>query len=126
MILKHIALICTSEEKADTFYVDLLGLTKMEPKIISATLSQAIFNIHSDLKIVNYVGENLHFEVFIHNQTNPETARIEHTCIEVDDRPSFLEKCKTFGIKTMEIPVGDHVLIFISDHNNNRFEIKGK
>ena len=70
MILQHVALTCSSEEKADKFYQDLLGLQKSEPKIIPPALSKALFDINSELKIINYLDENLHFEIFFSDQNS--------------------------------------------------------
>ena len=63
MILQHVALTCSSEENADTFYADLLGLTKLEPKALPLELSKAILNIDSELEMINYQDENIYFEI---------------------------------------------------------------
>ena len=34
MLLKHVALVCSSENNSDKFYKDLLGLEKKETKIL--------------------------------------------------------------------------------------------
>ena len=65
MHLKHTALTSSSEEKADTFFADLLGLTKSEPKSRPLGLSRAIFNVDSELVMINYQDENTHFEIII-------------------------------------------------------------
>jgi len=44
MLLRHVGLICSSEENSDKFYQDLLGLNKSEPKTLPSDLSKAIFN----------------------------------------------------------------------------------
>ena len=57
MILRHVALTCSSEEKSDKFYKSLLGLQKSAPKTIPAALSKTLFDINSELKIINYLNE---------------------------------------------------------------------
>ena len=47
MILKHLALICSSEKKSDKFYQNLLGLQKSVPKTISPSLSPVYLLINS-------------------------------------------------------------------------------
>ena len=54
MILRHAALRCSSEENSDKFYKDLLGLDKSEPKTLPQALSKAIFNLDSEMEIINY------------------------------------------------------------------------
>ncbi len=49
--LKHTALVCASEENADRFYQDLLGLTKAVPKILPRHLTVSIFNMAISLKL---------------------------------------------------------------------------
>jgi len=125
MKLKHVAVVCTSEENADRFYADLLGLQKAEPKTIPASLSHAIFGIDSELTIINYIGEELHFEIFIYDRIKEDTDRIEHTCIEVKDLDDFLAKCRDLDVEINNIPREGKPLTFISDYDGNLFEVKG-
>ena len=72
MQLKHIALVSSSEDKADRFYKTLFGLKKINEKVLPATLSHQIFNLNTELKIINYANDKIHFEIFIadkHNQS---------------------------------------------------------
>ena len=124
MLLRHVALTCSSEEKSDRFYQDLLGLQKSEPKTIPPALSQSLFDINSELKIINYLDENLHFEIFFSDQKIGDAKRIDHACLQVDDLAAFLEKCRTLQVKIVQVPKGDKLLTFISDDDGNLFEIK--
>ena len=126
MILRHVALTCSSEEKSDKFYNSLLGLQKSEPKTIPATLSKALFGIDAELKIINYRNEYLHFEIFLTRHNHSSVNRIEHVCLEVDDLTAFLEKCRTLLVKIVQVPKGNKLLTFISDDDGNLFEIKGE
>ena len=63
MILRHVALVCSSEKNSDRFFKDLLGLEKVEPKILARSLSMAIFNVDAELLMINYRGEQVHFEI---------------------------------------------------------------
>ena len=124
MILQHVALTSSSEEKSDKFYQDLLGLQKSEPKTIPPTLSKALFDINSELKIINYLDENLHFEIFFSDQNSGGAKRNDHACLQIDDLEAFLEKCRTLQVKIVQAPKGDKLLTFISDDDGNLFEIK--
>ncbi len=123
MILRHIALTCSSEQNSDQFYRDLLGLKKSEPKTIPPALSKALFDIDSELKIINYLDQNLHFEIFFTRQNTSGTRSVAHACIAVDDLRVFLEKCNALQVKVIQVPKGDKLLTFISDHDGNLFEI---
>lgn len=124
MLLKHVALVCSSEEKSDKFYESLLGLKKGSSKLIPSTLSKQIFNLDSELKIIDYAVDEIHFEVFINNQKVAEDKKIEHICLEVDDLESFLSNCNNMAVKILQIPKKKGFLTFISDYDGNLFEIK--
>ena len=123
MILRHVALACSSEEKSDKFYQDLLGLQKSEPKTIPAALSQALFDINSELKIINYLDENLFFEIFVSDRNSGGAKRVDHVCLQTDDLEALLEKCRRLQVKILQVPKGDKLLTFISDDDGNLFEI---
>ena len=124
MFLKHVGLACSTEDNADKFYRDLLGLNKAEPKTLPSDLSKAIFNLDSELQIINYLNETVHFEIFITGRVKEQSRQIAHLCLEVDDLPVFIEKCRGLGVKILRIPKGDKVLTFIKDFDGNLFEIK--
>lgn len=123
MQFKHVALVCRSEEKSDQFYIDLLGLKKISEKTIPSALSNQIFNIDSEFKIVNYANDNIHFEIFIDDKKHSKTNRIDHVCIQVDDLESFLEKCRAMALEIIQVPKGDAFITFIKDDDGNLFEI---
>jgi catechol 2,3-dioxygenase-like lactoylglutathione lyase family enzyme len=120
------ALTCSSEKKSDRFYKNLLGLEKSEPKILPMPLSKAIFNVDSELMMINYQGEQVHFEIFISGHSINDGRQIEHVCLEVNDLQNFLKKCRDLDVEISQIPKGDRTLIFIRDYDGNLFEIKQK
>lgn len=122
--LLHVGIACRSEEHADRFYRDLLGLGKAEPKLLPSALSQAIFGIDEDLPMLNYTGPNAHFEIFI-VRAEIVTDRITHACIEVADLDAFLRKCGELNVDVSRIPKGSFMLTFIRDYDGNLFEVKG-
>jgi catechol 2,3-dioxygenase-like lactoylglutathione lyase family enzyme len=124
MILRHVALTCSSEENSDRFYKNLLGLEKSEPKPLTRALSNAIFNVESELQMINYLDEYVHFEIFISSHSRRSVGQIEHVCLEVDDLQGFLKKCRNLGVEVSQIPKGDRTLTFIRDFDGNLFEIK--
>ena len=126
MLIRHTALTCSSEKRSDRFYKDLLGLQKSEPKILPMPLSKAIFNVDSELLMINYQGKQVHFEIFITDRSINDSRQIEHVCLEVEDLPSFLKKCKDLDVNISQIPKGDRTLTFIRDYDGNLFEIKQK
>ena len=126
MDLLHVALTSSSEDRADGFYVDLLGLKKAEPKILAAEISRALFGIDRELTIINYTGESAHFEVFVCPAAAAPARRIEHACIAVENLPEFLRKCENSQVEIIRVPKGQSLITFIKDADGNLFEIKEK
>jgi catechol 2,3-dioxygenase-like lactoylglutathione lyase family enzyme len=124
MHLKHIGLTSSSEENSDRFYGELLGLTKSEPKPLPIELSKAIFNLDTELVMINYQDDHLHFEIFVTAHMEDNKQRISHTCLEIEDLDGFLDKCRRLNVDAAQIPKGDKTLIFIRDFDGNLFEMK--
>ena len=126
MILRHVALTCSSEKNSDRFFKNLLGLEKSEPKILALHLSKAIFKVDSELQIINYLSEHAHFEIFITGHSMNHVRQVAHVCLEVDDLETFLKKCRDLEVDVSQIPKGGRTLTFIRDYDDNLFEIKHK
>ncbi len=124
MILKHVALVCSSEQNSDKFYEQLLGLTKINSKILPRELSRQIFDLDSELQIINYADDTIRFEIFINSKASIDVKRIEHVCLEIEDMAAFIKKCSSMGVKILQIPKGDKLLVFIEDYDGNLFELK--
>jgi catechol 2,3-dioxygenase-like lactoylglutathione lyase family enzyme len=124
MRLRHVGLACSSEKNSDKFYRDLLRLEKSGPKILPRELVKAIFNLDDELQLINYMDTNVHFEIFIHSSNSNHAGLIEHSCLDVGDLESFLQKCRAMGVEISQIPKGEKILTFVRDYDGNLFEIK--
>ena len=124
MKLIHTGLAASSEEKADRFFIDILGLEKSEPKIIDKKLSHALFGINDELLMTHYQGEAVDYEIFIYQEYKAHEKQIAHSCIKVTDLEKIVNKCKDAGLKVIEVPKGSVVVTFISDYDGNLFEVK--
>jgi len=126
MRLWHIGLTSRSEKNSDKFFGELLGLKKLEPKTLPAPLSQAIFNVNTELKVINYTSDQACFEIFIGAPEKSSVRPVEHVCLDVDDLAAFLQKCRRLNVNVLQVPKRDSLLTFISDDDGNLFEIKGR
>jgi len=124
MNLRHVAIPCSSEKNSDRFFKNLFGLEKSMPKTLPSSLSRAIFNVDGELQIINYMGEDIHFEIFIAGDSERRVNPIAHVCIEIDDLETFLTKCAELDVNVSQIPKGNRTLTFIRDYDGNLFEIK--
>jgi catechol 2,3-dioxygenase-like lactoylglutathione lyase family enzyme len=126
MILKHVALVCGSADNSDKFYQQLLGLVKINSKILPRELSRQIFDLDQELQVINYADESARFEIFINSKESIEAKRIEHVCLEIEDMEAFIKKCRALEAEILQIQKGDRLLLFIKDFDGNLFEIKAK
>ena len=124
MKLLHVGLAASSQERADRFYADLLGLEKAEPKTLPAEIGRALFGVDHELTILNYTGPAAHFEVFVCPAAATPATRIEHACIAVENLSGFLRRCETAEVEIIRVPKGESLITFIKDADGNLFEIK--
>jgi catechol 2,3-dioxygenase-like lactoylglutathione lyase family enzyme len=117
-------LACRSEENADRFFIDVLGLTKSEPKTLPGQVSEGLFGLAADLLMVKFTGDGVRFEVFIDPTRQPSNDPIIHACLKVEDRAEFLARCKTHGVEVIRVPKGEVLLTFIRDYDGNLYEIQ--
>ena len=124
MILSHVALTCGSEENCDKFYHKVLGLKKVRSFVVSSDMVKKIFDLDGECKVVDYVGDNFIFEIFLSEEIETE-KRFSHICLEVEDREKLIEKCTEMGVETIKLPKGeDDFYLFIKDFDGNLFEVK--
>jgi len=124
MHLIHIGLTSSSEDKADLFYKDLLGLEKTRRSMLTEDLAGRLFGIDRGCDIVYYGCEGLLVEVFLTTQGKLAGSHIGHACIAVTDRARLLERCRALGFTAREAHKGESVVIFVEDADGNLFEIK--
>lgn len=124
MRLKHVGLVCSSEENCDRFYGKLLGLEKIGSKTVTPDMARQIFNLDFEYKIVNYASDTLHFEIFIDEHKAYDDRRIDHICLEFENLEAFLNTCRKLNVTLSEIPRGDVMLRFARDFDGNLFELK--
>ena len=120
----HFGIACSSEQNADLFYGDLLGLTRQEPKTIPAAVVQPLFGLDMPLPALNYLGTALHVEVFLTGSTRMPDNRITHVCLEVENAATLLERAESSGLTVRRIPKGNGWIFFLDDPDGNRYEIK--
>ena len=127
MQIGHIALVSSSEERANRFYRDGLGLKELRSMVIPAGLSKSLFGIDQELKVIDFGDERIKFEVFILKSEGAVPLRkLDHTCLEVEDRDALLIKWKGLGFEILQVPKGDSLVVFLKDGDGNLFEIKEK
>jgi catechol 2,3-dioxygenase-like lactoylglutathione lyase family enzyme len=124
MRLHHVGLVCSSRDKAERFYEDILGLEKIKTSELTEDLAAQIFHIPQRCLMISYTSQGLAVEVFVPEKHSGERAPFGHICLELEDRERFLGKCQDNGLEVRRIPKGDSWLAFVADYDGNLFEIK--
>jgi catechol 2,3-dioxygenase-like lactoylglutathione lyase family enzyme len=124
MRVSHVALASTSEEKADRFFEDVLGLKRTRTVMLPANVMNSIFGLNEECKKTDYEDDQIRFEIFFTGYGRSRTIRPDHVCLEVDDLESFLNKCETMKVEIIKVAKGESIVIFIKDYDGNSFEIK--
>lgn len=124
MRLNHVALVCSSEQRADDFYEGVLGLRRIKSFVLSRDLAHRIFGIELERRVLVYGNDRFTAEVFIDDRSPERDTSFEHLCLEVKDREEFVKKCEAMHLDVNHIPKGDALLTFVKDYDGNLFEIK--
>ncbi|MBW1859499.1 MAG: VOC family protein [Deltaproteobacteria bacterium] len=124
MRLNHVALVCSSEENANEFYVGILGLERMRTSVLPEELSREIFNIGGEYQVLVYGNDRFTAEVFIAANLPRGESRFEHVCLEVEDVETFVTECESRQVRVNRVFKGDRLLTFVEDFDGNLLEIK--
>ena len=126
MKVEHIAIGYNSEEEADRFFINLLGLEKGRSKFVSADLMKDFFGVRNEHKFIVYSSNQAIFEVFITNNKTRAQDIFTHSCLLVEDREKLLSKASSMGYDIIKVPRkdGNGYYLFIRDLFRNLYEIK--
>ncbi len=126
MKLEHIALGYNSEEEADKFFIELLGMKKLRNKAVSAELMEAFFGVKRDNTFVVYGNEDISFEIFITEDKSKARDLFTHSCILINNRDEFVDKATSMGFEVIKVPRqdGNGYYLFIRDSFHNLYEVK--
>jgi len=128
MKIEHVAIGYNSEDEADKFFIDLLGLKKIRSKSVSEDLMQSFFGVKKETKFVLYGDKDSRFEVFIINDDNKAHDIYSHFCLLIENRDEFVAKASSMGFDVIKVPrkEGEGYYLFIKDLFDNLYEIKEK
>ncbi len=125
MKIEHIAVAYNSEEEADKFFINLLGLKKIRSKDVTSDLMEKFFGVEKEHKFVRYGNQDSNFEVFITNDKSKAKDIFTHFCLVVENRDEFLNKVSSMGYNVVKVQRkdGNGYYLFIKDSFHNLYEI---
>jgi len=119
---KHVALAYTDREKAKIFFTGILGIPLTRTFTVNEKLSDTFFGLNEEVDVDVYDNGELVFEVFITNRS--KKMSFEHTCIEINNQQTFIERCRKYGIEPIIVDRNGKIYVFVRDFSDNLFEIK--
>lgn len=125
MELNHIGIINKSEEQALQFYKDFLGLEKTKEILLSPELSEQLFSLSQEIKVLVFENDGIKIEVFI-SDFQPANPNFTHFGIMLNNFSEITEKAKRSNV---DIIIGKHkekTVYFLKDFSGNLIEVKQK
>jgi catechol 2,3-dioxygenase-like lactoylglutathione lyase family enzyme len=124
MIFDHIGIVNKSEEEALRFYCDILGLEKIKDSVSTVDLSEQLFSLSRDIKMVVVGKGSIKIEIFILPEFSNPSPNIPHLGIQVENLEELLERAKQAGARVITGRRDDKVVYFIQDFSENLIEVK--
>jgi catechol 2,3-dioxygenase-like lactoylglutathione lyase family enzyme len=124
MVFDHIGIVNKSEEEALRFYHDILGLEKIKDSVSTADLSEQLFSISRDIKMVVFSKGSVKVEVFILPGFSHPSPNIPHLGLQIENLDQLLERAKQAGARVITGKRGGKTVYFIQDFSGNLIEVK--
>lgn len=125
MLLNHVGIVNETEEKAVRFYHDFLGFEKTREFIVSAKLSEQLFSVSRETKVLVFEKDNIKLEVFICSECMQPYPDYRHTGLLLDDFHPIKNKAQQMGL-LIEGRTDEKTVYFLKDFSGNLIEIKPK
>jgi catechol 2,3-dioxygenase-like lactoylglutathione lyase family enzyme len=111
------------------FYVDDLGFTEGESRLLSRDLMEAIFALPAECRMTKLHRENLTLEVFSPQGFETEAERFPHAsgfnhfALGTGDKQRFCRDLEAKGVPVITCAYKDRFVYFVVDPDGNRIEI---
>jgi len=125
MELNHIGITNKSAEQAIQFYQDFLGLEKTREILLSPELSEQLFSLSQEIKVLVFEKPGIKIEVFISDfqHANPNFI---HFGLMLDNFSEVTEKAQRSHVDLIIGKHKDKTVYFLKDYSGNLIEIKQK
>lgn len=125
MELNHVGIVNKNEDQALKFYRDFLGLEKTREIFLAPELSEQLFSLSQEIKVLVFEKPGIKLELFLVDFQHA-TPNLAHFGMMIDSYPELAEKAKRFNV---DIIIGKHkekTVYFLKDFSGNLIEIKQK
>ncbi len=126
MLLSHVGIINDSEDKAVRFYHGLLGFEKIREFVVSTKLSEQLFSVVQEIKVLVFERDGIKLEVFIYPECRHPFPDFNHIGLLLDDFHAIKEKAQQTGVELIVGRTEEKTVYFLKDFSGNLIEIKQK
>lgn len=123
MLLNHVGIANETEEKAVRFYHGLLGFEKTREFVVSTNLSEQLFSISQEIKVLVFERDGIKLEVFICPGCKQPCPNYRHIGFLLDDFDAIKKKAQETGILVVG-RTDEKTVCFLKDFSGNLIEIK--
>jgi len=123
MLLNHVGIANESEEKAVRFYHGLLGFEKTREFVVSTKLSEQLFSVSREIKVLVFERAGIKLEVFICPECKPPSPDYSHIGFLLDNFHAIKEKAQEMGVFIVG-RTDEKTVYFLKDFSGNLIEIK--
>ncbi|MBI5026353.1 MAG: hypothetical protein HZC12_06460 [Nitrospirae bacterium] len=115
-----------SEEQAMRFYGDFLEFEKTREFIVPPELSEQLFSVSWEVKMLVFERDGIKLEVFICPGCKQPSPEFRHIGFLIDDLSTILERAQQAGVEIIIGKTQEKTVYFIKDFCGNLIEIKPK
>lgn len=125
MELNHLGVTNKNAEQAIRFYQDFLGLEKTREILLAPELSEQLFSLSQEIKVLVFEKPGIKIEVFISDfqHANPNFT---HFGVMLDNFSEVTEKAQRSHVDLIIGKHKDKTVYFLKDFSGNLIEIKQK
>jgi catechol 2,3-dioxygenase-like lactoylglutathione lyase family enzyme len=124
MLLHHVGIFNKDEHQAVAFYHDFLGMEKEREYVVTPELSQQLFSVDRETKVVTFAKGNVKVEVFLCTEFDLPRPNMPHFCLYLENFSEVLESARSSGIDVISGKKEDKTVYFLKDLSGNMIEIK--
>ncbi len=124
MLLNHVGIINKSEEQAVRFYKEFLGFEKTREFNVPQELSEQLFHVSREIRILVFEKQDIKIEVFIFPEYKPPSPDFRQIGFMLDNLTEIIEKAPQVGVELITGKTKEKTVHFVKDFSGNLIEIK--
>lgn len=125
MLLNHVGVANRTVDQAVSFYGEFLGLEKTKETVLASELTEQLFSVREETRMLVFEGEGTKVEVFI-TDSGPASYGYDHFGLYIESLEDIRVKAEHAGVEFIEGRYGEKIVCFLKDFSGNLIEIKQK